>query len=262
MSSFTETPPGLPELAQNLVEIMTKIRTLHSSALTVIAELDQADIARVAGYSSLSALVSDLVRITPRRASRLIAQAGLVAEVITPTGHTTPAALPLVRHALRDGVLDPDHVDAIADVVKKIPTWAPGDTPEIVEKHLVETARAAHPSVVRAHGETLLARIDPDGDQPAGEALAAPTNVFRYRRDQTGWMHFTGTIEPETAEELDAMLGALAKPDGPTDERHPTQRLGDAFCDMVHHAIGVRHEALVYRVEVRDLRRRVVVAAW
>jgi len=237
MSSFVETPSGLPELAQNLVEIMTQMRALHSSALTVIAELDQGDVAGKAGYSSLSALVSDLVRVTPRRASRLVAQAGLVAEVATPTGHVTPAALPLVRDALCEGVLDPDHVDVIADVVKKIPAWAPGDTAELVEKHLVDTARVAHPSVVRAHGETLLARIDPDGDQPADDALAEPKNVFRYRRDRTGWMHFTGTIEPETAEELDAMLGALAKPCGPADDRHPTQRLGDGFCDVVHHAI-------------------------
>ena len=237
MSSFVETPPGLPELAHHLVEIMTQMRQLHSSALTVISELEQADIARKAGYSSLSALISDLVRITPRRASRLIAQAGLLAEVATPTGHLTPASLPLVRDALRDGVLDPDHVDAIAEVVKKIPAWASGDAPEIVEKHLVETARVAHPAVVRAHGDVLLARIDPDGDQPADDALAEPKNVFRYRRDHTGWMRFTGTIEPETAEELDALLGALAKPDGPADDRHPTQRLGDAFCDVIHHAI-------------------------
>jgi len=221
MSSFVETPPGLPELAQNLVEIVTQMRALHSSALAVISELAQADVARKAGYTNLSALVSDLVRITPRRASRLITQAGLLAEVATPTGHVTPASLPLVRDALRDGVLDPDHVDAIAEVVKKIPAWAPGNTPEIVEKHLVETARMAHPSVVRAHGDVLLAHIDPDGDQPTDDALAKPKNVFRSRRDHAGWMHFTGTIEPETAEELDAMLGALAKPDGPADDRHP-----------------------------------------
>ncbi len=182
MSSFVETPPGLPELAQNLGEIVTQMRKLHSSALTVIAELDQADVARVAGYSSLSALVSDLMRITPRRASRLIAQAGLVAEVLTPTGHVTPAPLPLVRDALRDGALDPDHVDAIADVVKKIPAWAPSDTAEIVEKHLVETARAAHSSVVRSHGETLLSRIDPDGD---AEAM------------QPAWTRTAGCSSPE-----------------------------------------------------------------
>jgi hypothetical protein len=236
-TSFVETPPGLPELAHNLVQIMHHIRKLHSSALAVISELDHADMARRAGYPSLTALISDAARLTPRRASRLIAQAGLVAEVVTPTGHRTPAPLPLVRDALRDGVLDPDHVDAIADTVKKIPAWAPIDTPETVEKHLVDIARSANPSVVRAHGEALLAHIDPDGDQPAADTLAEPKNMFRYRRDHTGWMHFTGAIEPETAEELDAMLGALAKPDSPTDERHQTQRLGDAFCDVVHHAI-------------------------
>ena len=75
MSSFVETPPCLAELAQNLVAIVTQMRTLHNSALAVIAELEQSDIARAAGYSSLNALISDLVRITPRRASRLIAQA-------------------------------------------------------------------------------------------------------------------------------------------------------------------------------------------
>jgi len=232
MTSFVETLPGLPELAHNLVEIMEQMRTLHGAALAVISELDHTDAARAAGYPSLSTLVSDLVRVTPRRASRLITQAELVSEAVTPTGHLTPARLPLVRDALRDGVLDPDHVDAIAEIVRKIPAWAPADTPEFVEKHLVDVARGTHPSVVRAHGETLLTRIDPDGDQPTDEVLAEPKNVFRYRRDQTGWMHFTGAVEPETAEELDAMLGALAKPDGPSDDRHQTHRLGDGFCDV------------------------------
>ncbi len=198
--------------------------------------MESQDVVRDSGYSSLPALLSDLVRITPRRAARLIAQAGLVAESVTPTGHVTPARLPLVRDALVEGVLDADHLEAIAEVVKKVPHSVPGDTAEIVEKHLVETARVAPSSVVRTHGVALLARIDADGTPPA-EELAAPKNIFRSSRDEAGWMHFSGRIEPESAEELDSLLGALAKPDGPTDDRHPTQRLGDAFCDVVHHAI-------------------------
>jgi hypothetical protein len=181
-------------------------------------------------------LIADLVRITPRRACRLVAQAGLVAESVTPTGHLAPARLPLVREALTEGTLDADHVDAIAEVMKKVPHSAPGDTAEIVEKHLVETARVAPSSVVRSHGVALLARIEADGTPPA-EELVAPKNVFRSQRDETGWMHFSGRIEPESAEELDSLLGALAKPDGPADDRHPIQRLGDAFCDVVHHAL-------------------------
>lgn len=237
MTSLAETPSGLPELARKLTGIMTQIRTLHGSALTVIAAMADADLAHAAGYRSMAALVSDLVRITPQRAARLVTQAGLVAETVTPTGHVTPARLPLVRAALADGVLDPDHIDAIAATMTKIPDSAPGDSGQIVEKHLVDLARETHPTVLRTHGEALLARLDPDGNQPGDDTLAEPVNLFRYRRDRGGQMHFTGVIDPETAEELDAMLGALAKPGGPTDNRHHTQRLGDAFCDIVHHAI-------------------------
>ena len=236
MSSSLVQPAGLPELAHNLVDIMSQIRTLHAAVLSVIAEMESADVLRDSGYSSMAALLADLVRITPRRASRLITQAGLVAETVTPTGHRTPPRLPLVRDVLAVGVLDPDHLDAIADTVTKIPVSAPGDTAEIAEKHLVDTARVAHPSVVRSHGATLLERITADGTPPA-EELATPANEFRSRRDARGWMHFTGRIEPESAEELASLLGALAKPDGPADDRHPTHRLGDAFCDVVHHAL-------------------------
>jgi hypothetical protein len=236
MSSSIVQPPGLPELAHDLVDIFGQMRALRGAALAVISEMESADVVRDSGYSSLSALVSDLVRITPHRAAKLIAHVGLVAETRTLTGHVTPARLPLVREALAEGVLDADHLAVIAEVMKKVPDSAPGDTAEIVEKHLVETARVAHSSVVRAHGVALVARIDADGTPPA-EELAAPKNLFRSSRDEAGWMHFSGRIEPESAEELDSLLGALAKPDGPTDDRHPTQRLGDAFCDVVHHAL-------------------------
>ena len=205
--------------------------------VSVISEMRDADVARLAGYKRLGMLVADVARINPRQASRLINHAEAIAEEVTPTGHVRPARLPVVREALLGGELDAEQVDAILRSVKKIPDWAPGDTPELVEKHLVEIARDASASVVAKHGETLLARINPDGDQPKGEALAAPKNVFRSSRDEAGWMHFSGSIEPESAEELDAMLGALAKPDGPSDERPATQRLGDAFCDVIHHAI-------------------------
>src|SRR5882757_2246621 len=236
MSSSLAQPAGMAELARDLVDIVGQVRKLHASALSVISDMEAADVVRESGYSSLAALISDLLRITPRRALRLIAQAGLVAETVTPTGHVAPARLPSVREALAEGVLDADHLDAIAEVVKKVPAWTSGDTAEIMEKCLVDTARVAPSSVVRAHGAVLLERIDADGTPPA-EELAAPKNLFRSRRDAKGWMHFSGRIEPESAEELDSLLGALAKPDGPADDRHPTQRLGDAFCDVVHHAV-------------------------
>jgi hypothetical protein len=224
------------ELTQKLVASTAIMREEYTSLLLTITEILEVDIADLTGYSRPSMLIADVLCISPRQAGRLISHAEAIAEVRTPTGHLTPARLPVLREALLDGALDPEHVDAILRVVKKIPTWTSGDTAEIVEKHLVEIAREAPASVVAKHGEMLLARIDADGVPPK-EELAQPKNAFRYRRDAAGWMHFAGSIEPESAEELDAMLGALAKPDGATDERSTTQRLGDAFCDVVHHAI-------------------------
>ncbi len=223
-------------LIQKLDSSAAAFREVYASLVSVISEMRDADVAHLAGYRRLSLLVSDVTRLNPRFATRLITHAEVIAEVVTPTGHVTPARLPVVREALLAGDLDAEQVDAVVRTVKKIPDWAPGDTVEVVEKHLVAMARTGPAHVLAKHGETLLARIDPDGDQPA-EVLAAPKNVFRYRRDEAGWMHFTGIIDPESAEELDSMLGALAKPGGPEDERHPTQRLGDAFCDVVHHAL-------------------------
>ncbi len=223
-------------LIQKLDSSAAAFREVYASLVSVISEMRDADVAHLAGYRRLSLLVSDVTRLNPRFATRLITHAEVIAEVVTPTGHVTPARLPVVREALLAGDLDAEQVDAVVRTVKKIPDWAPGDTVEVVEKHLVAMARTGPAHVLAKHGETLLARIDPDGDQPA-EVLAAPKNVFRYRRDEAGWMHFTGIIDPESAEELDSLLGALAKPGGPEDERHPTQRLGDAFCDVVHHAL-------------------------
>ncbi len=236
MSSSLAHPVGLPELAHDLAETLRQMRVLHGNALSLISDMESRDVVEGCGYPSLAAMLADLLRITPRRAHRMIAQAGLVAETVTPTGHVTPAHLPLVREALTEGVLDADHVDAIAESVKKIPAWAAADATEVMEQHLVDIARLAPSSVVRSHGAALLERIDADGCPPR-EDLAEPKNVFRSSRDARGWMRFSGVIDPEAAEELDSLLGALGKPDGPTDERHPTQRLGDAFCDVVHHAI-------------------------
>jgi len=228
--------PRVAELSQKLAESSNAMREAYAGMVSVITEIQDADIAREAGYTRLSLLIADIARINPRHASRLISHADTIAEVMTPAGHVMPARLPVVREALLAGELDSEQVEAIVRVVKKIPAHAPGDTTEIVEKHLVGVAREAPAATVVQHGEALLARIDADGAAPK-EELAEPKNEFRYRRDAAGWMHFSGKIEPESAEELDSMLGSLAKPDGPTDERSAVQRLGDAFCDVVHHAI-------------------------
>jgi hypothetical protein len=227
---------SLMDLFSQLTDAFATLREINTVILSIVSEMKQAGIAQEAGYPRFNLFLSDLTRISPREAARLIRLAEAVAENITPTGHVTPARLPVVREALHDGAVDLEHVDAILRVVNKIPTSTPGDTADIVEKHLVEIAREAPASVVREHGQTLLARIDPDGDRP-NEELAEPKNSLRYSRDTNGRVHLTANLEPETGEELVAMVDTLAKPEGPEDQRPLEQRQGDALCDLIHHAI-------------------------
>ncbi len=227
---------SLMDLSGQLTDAFVTLREINTVILSIVSEMQQAGIAQEAGYPRFNLFLSDLTRISPREAARLIRLADAVAEDITPTGHVTPARLPVVREALHDGVIDLEHVDAILRVVNKIPTSTPGDTADIVEKHLVEVAREAPASVVREHGQTLLARIDPDGDQPK-EELAEPKNSLRYSRSRDGRVHLTANLEPETGEELVAMVDTLARPEGPEDQRSLEQRQGDALCDVIHHAV-------------------------
>src|SRR6266496_2438220 len=62
---------------------------------------------------NLKRLVVETMRVAPKKAARMIEQARLLAETLTPTGHTAPAALPVAREAARAGELDGEHLDAI-----------------------------------------------------------------------------------------------------------------------------------------------------
>jgi hypothetical protein len=234
------TASGGPALHTELTGIIEQIRGLYSQALDVVGKMDDASIPHLAGYPSLEAFLVGTQRVSRRHARHLVSHAASVRETVTPTGHHQPAALPTVRAALAEGVLDPDHVEEIVKAVADVPGWASGQARELVETTLVAEARTADPGYVRAVGKELLARIDQDGKPPRDEELAEPANSFHYHRTSAGRMRFTGDIDPEAAELLDAMLSPLSKPqpvsDTIPDQRSVGQRLGDGFCAVVHAA--------------------------
>ncbi|MFL6143518.1 MAG: DUF222 domain-containing protein, partial [Labedaea sp.] len=102
--------------------------------------------------------------------------------------------------------------------------------------------RTHSPAVVRDHGRVLLNRINQDGTDPhLHDHDAEPTNTFRYRLLPSGRIKYSGEGDSETAEELVALFGPLAKPtppaEGVPDPRSTEQRQGDAFAAVVHLAV-------------------------
>src|SRR5690242_3442271 len=131
MSSSGKPDPGSqfwaargPELTTKAEAKMSQIRTLYAELLDIVADMNREGVAKDAGYSSLPAFLVQTLRVSPQKASKMVAQATQLAESATPTGHVTPAPLPNVRTALHAGLLDGEHVEAIAGTLKKLPDWA------------------------------------------------------------------------------------------------------------------------------------------
>jgi hypothetical protein len=222
--------PGASHAAGFLAAI-ADMRRAYASALLHLAEMGHAQTAQLAGYTSSAAFVAELVHINRQKASRMVAQAEQVSLSVTPTGYTAPAKLPTLRTALLDGVVDGEHIDAVADAVKQLPEWATLEHRELVETTLGETARTHSSAVVREHGLVLLNRILKDGTDPhLLDQEAEPGNTFRYKLLPTGRIKYSGEADTETAEELVALFGPLAKPSPPApgvpDPRPIEQRQG------------------------------------
>src|SRR2546423_4310124 len=137
-----------PSLIADLKDITTQIRLLQAQQLDIVAEMDQEHVIGVMGYTKLAAVLSEILRVTPQHATKLVNRSQAVAESLTPTGHTTPALLPNMRQALFEGVIDGEHIDKVADAIKAIPTTVGLQVRENVEAQLAETARNADPKTV------------------------------------------------------------------------------------------------------------------
>src|SRR4051812_36714652 len=120
--SFADTPGA--ELLAALTELTVQQRRIDAQRLDLIGEMSRLGIAHAAGYPSLPALLMEILRVTRGTAMRLVARAEQVTEVVTPTGHLTPAPLPLTRGALHDGAVDSEHLDMIAAVMTELPDTA------------------------------------------------------------------------------------------------------------------------------------------
>lgn len=202
----------------------------------MVAEMDRAGVANRVGYPSLPAFLSHLLHMNTTDAGRMVAQAEQVAETLTPTGHLRPAPCPTVRQVLHKGELDPRHVDAVADTLDRLPTWATTETRDLVESTLAETARSESPRVVREQGRILLDRIDQDGPEPREDPVDTG-NLLRYRRLPGGGVSFRGQFDADTAGAFEALLGPVAKPqpmaEGVPDPRTLEQREGDGLAAII-----------------------------
>ena len=95
------------ERITHLKATMAQVRKLQADILDQVAEIERLQIAAKLGYHHTRALLMAALRVAPEVATRMVTQTGLVAETLTPTGHTTPGTLAVGAGRVARGIAGP-----------------------------------------------------------------------------------------------------------------------------------------------------------
>jgi hypothetical protein len=145
--------------------------------------------------------------------------------------------LPLVRDAVVDGTITPEHGRILTKLVGKIDPGALEDS----QPALIEVATRTDPSQLASYVRHLLATwCEPDLE--AEEAAAEDRRFFTYRDQHNG--SWRGSFElPDAAMEIvRTALEPLARRDGTEDPRTAGQRRADALTDVF--GLALKHAEL------------------
>jgi hypothetical protein len=221
----------------------------------LLAELAQRGLAPRVGYHSLSALLRDVLRVSPAEASARLRAATVAGPQQALGGQTLAPLLPVAAAAQAEGVLSPAQLRVITDVIDKIPSAVRAEWAESVETSMVTHAAEHDPVTLAKIGRRLIELLDPDG------TLSDDADRAR-RRELTLLIHpdGTGTLRGATDAHLTELLAvvfdSLASPKHPhtaaadttavadadpassSDTRTPAQRRHDALVDVLRPVVS------------------------
>jgi Domain of unknown function (DUF222) len=224
-------------LQDQVREIESVSRMLHSVMLEAVAELDSRAIAASTGFGSTKRLLAGMLRLSATEAGTRVAYAAALAARRALSGGVLPPALPNTAAALAAGEIGPAQVRVIAEAMNAIPASVSVEQREAAEADLARYARSFNPTSLYKIGRHILAHLDQDGPQPRDEpepAAAAGELRFRERRD--GRLGLEGFLEPEHSAAFRSLIEQFAAPrpaaEGIPDPRTTTQRNADALLEV------------------------------
>ncbi|MDL9936737.1 DUF222 domain-containing protein [Gordonia sp. ABSL1-1] len=195
---------------------VARIATEHERAARRMASIghrrvmDVSDRAayRSVGAASLRQFMDDQLRITDIR--RRMEQMSAVSTMTSLQGETLPPPRPHLAEAMAQGAIGPGHVQAVLDVLKKIPAAVPADIRDAAEAEIVGHARDYNPKIITQLGVRLLAHLDPDGSLTDDRDRARRRGVSLNDQDPQLMSKISGQLNPLTRAMLDTVLAAWA----------------------------------------------------
>lgn len=239
LGTDTAALPG-PELTALLVDVEVERRKLEALDQLLLASIDERGLAGEYARGTTTNLLTNLLRVTPYEAAARVARARDLGPRHALTGEALRPILPATADAVRAGEIAPGHVGVIAECLDAIPAQLSYAASGPAEAFLVEAARNEHPGQLRKTAAMLLARLDPDGNEPREEQVERIAS-FGLRKHRDGSSTPTGRFTAEVTAMWESVLDSLAAPqkgaDGAPDTRGGGRRRHDAVAEVLSRAL-------------------------
>ncbi|WP_235457823.1 DUF222 domain-containing protein [Williamsia sp. Leaf354] len=154
------------------------------------------------------------------------------------TGEKLPPVCPNTARELAAGSIGPDHVHAVLDVMKKIPSAVDVEQRARAEEVLAEFATTLTPKEIGAAGVRILAHLDPDGTLTDDRDRARNRKLNLGCQDSQLMSKLTATLDPITRALFDVVLAKWAAPgmNNPDDDQSPKGDHADADPQLLKEA--------------------------
>ncbi|GAA4477281.1 hypothetical protein GCM10023094_19160 [Rhodococcus olei] len=189
---------GLPD--DDVIHVLRRMETTLRKTAAVghrlVVEVMERSIPGNLDCRSITDFLTQTLRISGADATRRVRGATKVGTWHTPTGVDLDPVLPESARAVRDGDIGPDHVAAIATILREIPHNTPIERIEVAEAILATAARSATPEDVTTLGLHLLAHLNPDGDGPDERDRRRRRGLRTGKQDSDLMTPISGLIDP------------------------------------------------------------------
>jgi Domain of unknown function (DUF222) len=227
-------PAGLSPLeVTGLLELIeTQRRRLEAVDQRLLAAVVEQHIAGEFGRTSPTDLLVSLLRVTPREATARVDRARDLGPRRALTGEPLEPIFPEVADTAAAGEISAGHVDVITSCLDRVSCGAKPEMLPVAEQFLLEAARHEHPRALAKTAQLLLARLDPDGQEPKDDEVERKRG-FSLAKHSDGSSTPRGHWSPELTALWEPILDALAAPlpgDEP-DGRTASQRRHDAMAE-------------------------------
>lgn len=221
------------DFAGVLAAVETQRHRLDGVDQRLIAAAGRAGLAAWCGQPGLADVLARLLRIDAGEARARVARAADLGPRFALTGQPLPPILSATADAVAAGAVSTGQVQVIIECLDAIAPDAPAGVWPVAERVLLAAAEHESPRELRRTAAELLARLDPDGLEPA-ETQIERRRGFSLMKHRDGSSSPRGLWTAEVTAQWEAILDSLAAPqpagDQP-DDRTASQRRHDAMGD-------------------------------